>query len=246
MAIPPDPIASGVYGIGRLIAEGVARFLQRVANREIGGSEDPEVIELIKAERKVPEYELLKKYIADRDLRIQIQLGLSLRKLQSRRDRGAAFQSLRSHLRTRFGIRGLHVAELAASGVVTAYLNLLITEEETAADVTTRSESFLRNVDQYTLWVVAETPVDRVLEKVRLRVALGGPGTVAIFAKGEARGKLHKVINQLEHERGDYLIRATTSGDEEVAFVSQAEVWAGVDENEPPKALLRATAHRKR
>jgi len=244
MALPPDPLASGVYGLGKLLAEGAARFIERVRNREIGGSSDPEVISLIKSERRAPELGLLKEYITDRELRVQVQLGLSLRKLQSKPEFKTARDSLRAHLQRRFGTPGLHVAELVQNGVVTAYLNLLVREETTGADVHTRLEGFLRNAEAIVLFVVAEVPVEQTLEKVRMRLLARGPGTVAVFAKGTACKVLDSIIKKLRRDPEGYIIEVFTSGDQTTAFVSTPEMWFGADDIEPPKALLRATSKR--
>ncbi len=238
----PDPIASAVYGVGKLVAEGVSSFLARVSNRELSGSEDPEVIALVKAERKVPEFELLKKFLPDRNLRVQAQLGLALRRLGARPEQAAALHSLRNHLQRTFGLTGLHVAELVEVGIVTGYLQLLVTEEETDADVTNRLETLLRDVDTYVLFVVTSTPIDRTLERVRLRLAAGGPGTVAIFAKGVACGKLHRIVKALRRDPEDFIIRTVSSGDQEIVFVSSLNVWLRTEDVEPPKRLAKAAA----
>jgi|HubBroStandDraft_1064217.scaffolds.fasta_scaffold50575_2 hypothetical protein len=242
----PDPIASAVYGLGKLVADGVSRFLERVGSHELSGSQDPEVIDLVKAERKVPEFVLLKKYIPDRNLRVQVQLGLALRKIQSRPNHASALSGLRNHLQRAFGLAGLHVAELAEVGIVTAYVQLLTTEEETDADVINRLETFLRRVDTYVLFVVGSTPVDRVIERVRLRLAAGGPGTVAIFAKGAACEKLHRIVKELRKDREDYIIRTSSSGDQEIVFVTSISVWLRTEEAEPPKRLAKAAAKTSR
>jgi hypothetical protein len=240
--LPPDPVASTVYALGKLVAEGADRFIERVRNRELGGSTNPEVIALIKQERRAPEFELLKEYITDRELRVQVQLGLALRPLQSKAELRAERDSLRGHLRNRFGILGLHIAELVANGVVTAYLNLLVREQPTKADVQSKLEGFLRNADGIVLFVVAGTPVEQTLEKVRMRLMARGPGTVVVFAKGTACRALESIVRRLRRDPEGYVIEVITSEDQTTAFVSTPEVWFGSDDREPPKALLRAAS----
>lgn len=235
-------MASSAYGVAKYVAEGAARFIQRVLNREIGGSTDPNVISLIKEERRAPEFELLKRYVIDRQLRVQVQLGLSIRKLQSGAGNKAARDDLRAHLQRRFGLAGLHVAELVCHGIVTAYLNLLVREEETAADVTAKLEGFLRHAEDFVMFVVAGTPVKQALEKVRVRLLARGPGTVVVFAKGQARRVLDSVIKHLREDAEAYVIEVITSGDQVTAFISMPEVWLGADDTEPPKGLLRAAS----
>ncbi|HEV2165983.1 MAG TPA: hypothetical protein VGS23_03235 [Thermoplasmata archaeon] len=242
MEVPPDPVAGVVYGLGKLLAEGAARFLERVRNREVGGSTDPEVISLVKGERRTPEFEFLKEYITDRELRVQVQLGLSLRKLQARVDSGGARETLRGNLRRRFGVAGLHVAELVQNGVVTGYLNLLVRGEPTKADIQTRIEGFLRHADEFVLFVVAGNPVEQTLEKVRMRLIARGTGTVSIYAKGSARRVLETILKRLRKDSEGYVIEVIASEDRVMAFVSTPEAWFGADDMEPPKALPKASS----
>jgi hypothetical protein len=241
---PTDPVASAAYGVTKAVLEGAVRFLQRIANRELSGSDDPSVIETIKAQRRVPEFDVLKKFIPDKELRIQAQLGLALRKFQGPRANASGLESLRQHLQQRFGTPGLHVAELVARGLVTAYVNLLVSEQETDADIITRLDSFLRNVDRYALFVLARTSVEQTLEKVRLRLATEGPGTVAIFAKRQARTNLGKIVKALRRDPEDYIIRTVSTGDEEMVFVSLLQAWMDADDIEPPRGLLTAQTRR--
>ena len=164
MSGTPDPIASAVWGVFLAAADGIKRFLQQVDAHQVAGSDDPAVINLVKVERQSPEFELLKKYVSDKQLRIQMQLGLALRKLQADPNARASFQSLRANLRAVFGLPGLHVAELVSNGVVTTYLNLLVSSQPTAADVSARIDRFLRQADSYVLFIVSSTPADHALE----------------------------------------------------------------------------------
>ncbi|MCI4358542.1 MAG: hypothetical protein L3J95_02430 [Thermoplasmata archaeon] len=245
MDVPPDPFASTAYGLAKLLAEGAARFIERVRNREVGGATDPAVISLIKEERQAPEFNFFKAYVTDRELRIQVQLGLALRRLQSKPGLRDVRESLRGNLQRRFGAAGHHVAELVANGVITAYLKLLVREESTSADVQSRLEGFLRNVDRFVLFVVAGNPVEQTLGKVRMRLIAHGPGTVVIFAKGSACRVLESILKRLRRDPERYVVEVITAGDQTTAFVSTPEVWLGADEIEPPKALLRAASKKR-
>jgi hypothetical protein len=241
---PQDPIASTVYGTLWFAADAVKKFLQRVNNREVAGSDDPTVIALVKEERQSPEFEFLKRYISDRQLRIQAQMGLALRKLESDPQGRASFEGLRANLRAVFGLPGLHVAELVSNGVVTTYLNLLVSTEPTSADVSSRLERFLRQADSFVLFVVSKTPIEQTLEKVRARLMAHGSGTVAVFAKGLSRDVLARVLKKLERDPERYIIDVTSSADSTIALVSTPEAWYGTDALEPPKALVRRKTKR--
>jgi hypothetical protein len=245
MAVP-DPIASGVQGaVQALVADatnGVKRFLKLIESKQLGCSADPDVIELVKTERKAPEFSLLKQYLLSRDLRIQVQLGLALRKAEGTKH----LESLRGSLQGRFGTTGLHVAELTANGVVTEYLNLLIREEESSADINTRFESFLQSVDQYTMWIRTESGVERTIEKIRARLDAVAHGTVALLAKGRARTPLNRIVEGLRKSEENYLVRTLSYDSETIVFISQQQIWGALDDSKLPKTLLKAATERKR
>lgn len=244
----PDPVASTVVGLGRLVAEGAAKFIERVRNREVGGSSDPQVIALVKIERLTPEYDLLRRYIRRRELRVQTQLGLVLRKLGSEPGRHEAIRSLKATLRGRFGLPGLHAAELVGDGIVTDYLRLLIEEQPTEADVSVRLEDFLLHADRSVFLIDSDTSASFALQRVRIRLMAQGPGHVALFAKGTARSILRKVLTGLVRGGEPFVIVTVNSGDKTTTFVSLPAVWFDSGEDEPPKGLVRSAerAHRER
>src|SRR3989344_1668561 len=86
-------------------------FLRKFKDRELAFIEDEQTIKLVKTQREKPEWALYRKYVKDGDLRLQIEMGFSLRQLEKIGEKNK-HQNLRNKLHKKYGEKGLHIAEI--------------------------------------------------------------------------------------------------------------------------------------
>ncbi|PIN83536.1 hypothetical protein COV61_02805, partial [Candidatus Micrarchaeota archaeon CG11_big_fil_rev_8_21_14_0_20_47_5] len=128
MVSEPDPIASTVKGAAKAVMEHFEEkfedFIERFKRGELAFIVDKETIEVVRKQREKPSWKLYRKYVSDSDIRLQIEMGLSLRAFEKEKNY-EKLDNLRRIIRNKFGTRGLHVAQLSQNGLIDKYLWLL-------------------------------------------------------------------------------------------------------------------------
>lgn len=146
---PGDFVEASVKGAVKGLLEFSAEKIQELIEKHKQGAlsfiEDSETIELVKSQKNRPEWFMYAKYVTDKNLRIQIQMGMVLKKLESDKQK---LDSLRDKIRKKYNVKGLNVAELVQSGIFGKYVNLLLGEANEEKELENGIEQILSDIDK--------------------------------------------------------------------------------------------------
>ena len=81
---PTPEIVEGVTtAAAKLTGQEINKLISKFINHQLVFIEDEYTIEIVKSQKVTPEWKLLNKYVHNTDLRLLIQLGLTLRSLET-------------------------------------------------------------------------------------------------------------------------------------------------------------------
>jgi hypothetical protein len=227
--MPSDPVASAVEGaiVGglRYTEEKITDFVNKFLGKELSFIEDKETIEIVKSQRKKPEFEIYRKFVKNKDLRLQMEMGLSLKHLEKNKDK---LFNLRSKIHGKFGDPGLHVAELVACGIFNRYIALILNNAADEKELEERMEEILRDIEKYVIFIQAFADAKKICEALVIRISANLPKAIIIFSKGESAIEIAKTViedakirvdgyhfeyqlNPDSNERYDFILKKSTA-----------------------------------
>lgn len=190
-----DPIESATKGFVAATlewsSERLKNLVKRFKERDIAFIEDHETISLVKEQKQSAEYTHYVNYVKDKDLRLQVQMGLALRHLETRRE---AMLGLRNKIRKKYGTKGLHAAQLVQSEVLNAIIGIILPQNPTPKDITSIIEGVLREIDKYALFVQSDDDYERRIEEIVTRIYAHTPTILVILGSGSAVELAEKIV----------------------------------------------------
>lgn len=218
-----DATEGAVKGALDFGKEQLEEFVKKIMNKELAFIEDEETINTVKAQREKPEFKIYRKYIKDTDLKLQIQMGFTLRELKKQEQAGK-FDDLRAKIVRKYGAKGLHVSELVQCSLLSRYAYLVIGSTITDKIVEERIEELLGDIEKYVVFIQSVDTAAMLKRKVLTKIDANSPNAILIFSNGKKSismaEKLIKSIRpevqgytfetQLEEETGqryDFIIR---------------------------------------
>jgi len=213
-----DPIESASKGATKAALEWgsdrIKELARKFSQRELSFIEDQETIDQVITQRKKPEFLFYLKYVKNRDLRLQIEMGLLLKKLE--KEDPSKIQNLRNKIYRKYKSDGLHVAELAQCGVFSRYVGLLLEKTMDEIELAEGIEGILHNIEKYVLFVQADSDIRRTAKTVVDRITVNLPRAIIIFSKGNAaKQKADKIIQIAKKETQSLGYRIENQVDEE-------------------------------
>lgn len=182
--------------------EKITEYIKKFKNKELAFIEDQETIDLVVEQRKTPEWNLFKRHITDKDLLVQVEMGISLEKLQKQTDK---YKKLRSKVHAKYGPSGLHVAELVCLGIFPRYVQLIIGKVKNEKELTERVNSILHNIDKYVVFVQATDKENNIFDKINQKLNVLSPNALILFSKGKKANKIsEKVIVKISKKFKEY------------------------------------------
>lgn len=168
-----------VWDIGK---SEIQTLIQRLKNRELIFIEDQEIIDTVKSQKERPQFQLIRKYIKDRNLRVIIQMGLTLKSYSSDNKK---LQSLRTKIVKKYGDKGLHIAELVQCDALSRYVGLLLGSAPTEKDLEDRLEEILQEIEKYAVFIQASDDITVRSDEVVTRLLANIPKAMILFSKGK-------------------------------------------------------------
>jgi hypothetical protein len=214
-------IAGATKGTLEFSKEQILKLVQRILNRDIAFIEDTETIDIVKAQRNRPEWELYRKFVKDRDYRLQIEMGFSLKQLENNL---AKREDLRGKIRKKYGDDGLHVSELVQMGIFTRYLSLLVGRLDNPEELEDKIMTVLKDIDKYVLFVRTEDNIEERTTTLVNKLRILAPSALIVFSRGDAavsnasniiRGAIPQVSNynfeaqfdESTYQRYDFILK---------------------------------------
>lgn len=222
-----SPLKDAAEGAAKGITEGVLKFakeeipslIARFRNKDLAFLRDSQAIQAVRKERSLPSWKLVEPFITDLKLRIQVQTGFGLRDIVGDKRR---LEEVRLRILKTYGTAGLHVGELAESGIISELLTRLIgVYGSSTVDVQRAMTAFLSNSERLAIWVHQSTNVENTISSCVIRLESSDPHLILLFAKGHMRRKLSKIVRGLSLK--GFIMEQTLAGDELTVFVYTKE-----------------------
>lgn len=217
-----DAAAGAARGTIDALASNAKKLIEWVAAGKLRFLGDPETVRETRKKKRSPEWETLKGYIDASDLRTQVLLGLELRDLDSRGEKGRLEES-RGKLLRRYGNVGLHVAQLAKLGIVTDLIGELIKRYQNPTDVRVEATGILADADSRVRFVQSADVPAQVARTVESR--LDAHGTQLLIAKGNARPVLERALQRLKKGRTRVILDSGPEESQAYAILFREEIW---------------------
>jgi hypothetical protein len=200
---PPNPIADLAEGATKggleYTDEKLGSLLTRFRNRELAFVEDPETINLAKEQRKTSEWSLFKEYVDDPDLRIQFLLGLTLRRLERQPDGQNPLNALRRKIVDKYGIEGLHVAQLIQNGFFNKFLANALERSSTPQQLKLEIQNFLKNIEKTVIFVKEADNARNVVAQIQTKLLAFSPSTFIICSYGSSKETYRAVKDTIRY-----------------------------------------------
>jgi len=182
----------------------IKEFVNKFKNRELVFIEDSETIELVKEIRQKSEWDLFDQYVEEKDQRLIIQMGITLRSLESDSDR---LQNLRSKITKKYGARGLHLAQFVQNQILTKLVTSMVEDGYKKPDIEENIKKFLEDIDKFTLFIKNEDDVEDTVDTIITRIKANVPKVLILFGSGNASDKVEEIVSEVEEKNIDYRVK---------------------------------------
>ncbi len=197
-------IAEGTAkGILNWTKEQISEFVSKIKNRDIAFIGDKRTIDTIRDLLKTGEWDLYNRYLVDKNLRLLVQMGLTLRKLEGEPIR---LQILRDKIVRKFGANSLHIAQFVQNGFLSKYFGSMVEKSISHNEITTLVEEILNNTYKYTIFIKEIDNPNKVAEDVRIRIQANLPNTFILSSYTSAITVAKKVVRIIRDSMPEYSI----------------------------------------
>jgi len=199
-------IAEGVTNaILNFTREQIVSLADRFRNRDVAFIGNSETIQIVKEQLKTGEWDLSKKYVEDKELRILIQMGLTLRKLESKKQFDK-LHDLREKIVLRFQTRGLHIAQFVQRGIFAAFIGNVVSKINSIVELKSVVKETLENVEKNVIFIKETDDVNRKFDEVKTRLYANKPSTYIIFGKNSAVNPSNEIVQRLRENITGYTV----------------------------------------
>lgn len=207
-----DAFEGGIKGLIKLSIEEVKNLVYKHKNRDLLFIGKRETIERLKKERNSEEWGLFDKYIKDNDLRILVQMGLTMRSLE--KDDPEEIRNLQEVINNTYGSRGIHISQFVQTGFLSNYIGTVITENVSEKALGEGLEETLRAVDKYIVFIKINDKIEKTAKILQQRIEVNLPKVLIMYSLKSATKNAKKIKEMLETEVEHYLIRDMNLGKE--------------------------------
>lgn len=195
-----DPVRSAAKGVTDAVidkfSKDIDKLIKKFLDGELGFIEDRETIDSVKSQRNTPEFKFYSRFVTDSALRLQMEMGLSLRNFEKNK-KHEALQDLRNKITMKYGTKGLHVAQLVQVGILARYTSLLLGKTVTEKDLQQRFEGLLKDVDKYVIFVETSHKPERQCAIIQSRLDANLPPAMILFSRGNANSVAKNTVKKL-------------------------------------------------
>ncbi|MFH0970033.1 MAG: hypothetical protein V1776_01075 [Candidatus Diapherotrites archaeon] len=199
-------------------ADKVKSFVQRFRNRELAFIGKLEDIELVKEQRNSAEWKRYTKLVKNKEFRILIQMGITLRKLENNKDR---LISLRNSIVRKYGPRGLHIAQFIQNRIIGKYMDSVLSSAMSEEELGKMLEEFLGNLERLCVYIKAEDDAEYKVKEISTRIFSMVPEVFIIYGAGEARETLDLVQKRLLTLLLDYTSEEYSDKERKIVFFNR-------------------------
>jgi hypothetical protein len=205
-----DVSEGAVKGVLSFSEEKIKEVIEKFKNHELNFIEDQETIDLVKEQLKTGEWSFYKEHVKDKKLRVLIQMGLALRRLEKDPEK---LQNLRDNIIFGFGEDGLHISQFVQNKILSKYLGTVVSEINSEQDLIGALEDLLKNIDKFVIFIKTNDNIERSTKKIITRIDANAPKIFILGSRKSAIDNCNKIKENLKKEITDY--KFTINEDEE-------------------------------
>jgi len=224
MRMSDDSLASIAKGISSAAFEWTEEKLKTLISEIRDGDmkivNDIDTYQVMKEQKKLPEFKLFTKYIYDDTLCKLFQIGLSLRALERNVQKRDALRTRTVQLYAKIG---LHIAEFIQNGFFIKYLDTVIKREKTETGIRNELMEFFKNFEKTVTFIKEKDNVEKTAREISTRIISNLPRTYIIFSSVAATKTCSKVKERVMSEITGYTFEVYKTSAKEVYFLSKEE-----------------------
>ena len=186
--------------------EKIKGFAQKFRDKQLLFIEDKETIDLVRDQLGGGEWSLVQHYLKDKDLKILVQMGLTLKKLDSIKNQ-EGLHNLRNKIIKRYGTEGLHIAEFVQNGILNELIGSIADKANSPVDIVKTIVELLKNLEKYVVFVLFEDNIGRVIKKIETKLDANEPEFFIIFSSKSALKKGREILKELKKNLSGYEIK---------------------------------------
>jgi hypothetical protein len=191
-----DLSASAVKGTLSYGESKIKEWVKKFKDRKIAFIQDEETIDLVKEQLKSGEWDLIKKYLRDQRLKILVQMGLTLRRLDHNRNQ-PAIKNLRDKIVKKYGQSGLHIAQFVQNKILTEFIGSYVSLNHNLEDLIRYIEELLNHLERQVIFIKAEDNAEKLMRDIIIKLTANVPDVFIIFARESALKNGQKIKEQL-------------------------------------------------
>ena len=220
-----NPLSDAVEGVTKGLLEwskeNVSAFIQKLKNKKLAFIEESKTIEIVREQYNSGERKFYKEYIENKQFLFLIGLGLTLKKLESEKQK-ERLQNLREKILKKYGINGLHISEFVQNGILNRYIGILIDELSYAENPITQLkkdiEDTLQNIEKHIIFVQAYMKVSDIIKKSSIIVASNSPRIFIVSGVRPNAKLIQDSIEPLKNLLKEYSLERFSNGEKEILF----------------------------
>ncbi|MDR1992744.1 MAG: hypothetical protein LBQ98_04490 [Nitrososphaerota archaeon] len=219
-----DPIASIAKGVTSAVIEWTEEkfnaLLSEIRDGDMKIVNDIDTYQVMKGQKKSPEFGLFTKYICDDRLRKLFRIGLSLRALEANIEKRNA---LRTRTEALYAKVGLYIAEFIQNGFFLKYLDTVIKREKTETGIRNELMDFFKNFEKRVTSIKEMDEVKKTAHGISTRILSNLPRTYIIFCNVAATQTCSAVKEIVMSEITGYTFEVYKTSTKEVYFLSKED-----------------------
>jgi hypothetical protein len=187
--MPSEELQAAAAGVAQgtlsFTKDTIKEWVKKLQAGRLAFIQDNDTITLVKEQLKTGEWSLCSQYIQDGDLRLLVQMGLTLRKLDQMKDE-VALQNLRKKIRYKHTTKGLHIAQFVQNKILNRFVGKIIDKTSSVSELIKQIEDLLNNLDQYTAFIKTDQDAEEEATKILSRIQALVPKYFIVFTSKTA------------------------------------------------------------
>ncbi len=216
-----DAVEGATKGVLSWSEEKIKDLVAGFNDRRYVFVKNKETIDLIREQLKSGDWSLCKQYLKDSRLKILVQMGLALRKLESKPEQ---LLDLREKISKKYQYSGLHIAQVVQNGILTEFIGAIASRVNSEAELVEAVESVLLNVDKWVLFIKSTDSVDRRVNEINIKLQANNPQSMILFSCNSAVETCRKIKESIEKELLDYSVQSKDDSKKYLVFMFKKSV----------------------
>ncbi len=192
----------GIKGALEWTEEKIKEVIRKFVDRDLYFVEDLSTIEYAKEQRKKGEYVFFITYVKNKTYRVLVQMGLTLRGLEKKRE---DFRPLKTRILDTYKEKGLHSAQFVQNGIFSKYIGVILEGATSEKEIGSRMEELFDNIESTVAFIKnTDVPSTRATEIV-IKIQAHSPDVFVLSGIGIAIPNCEEIKNTvMKHVSSDY------------------------------------------